>query len=175
MSQRHSVVVLLALVALTLPAGAQAATPASGAVSPTQKSTAWSGTITDPIGAYDLVMFFNGGTSVRGNETCASVVCDTYMLDVADGARELRVVADAPDSDNVSMDVTTPDGERLNLNTATLYTQRTLIWTAIPGTWTIHVYGTGRVDQFDYTATAEVNLPGEPAFVPPDDGSDAFG
>lgn len=164
-----------ALVALALPTTAVAATPDHGSIAPGSAKTTWSGTITDPIGAYDLAAFFAGSTMVRGQETCAAVVCDPYKLTVGPGGRELRIVVDAPDADNVSMEITDPDGSTFNLNTVDYYSQRTLIWDATPGTWTVRVYGTGAFDSFDYGVTAELNLENEPDFVAPDDGSDAVG
>src|SRR3954469_13664720 len=92
------------VVALAIPASAGAATPASGTVSPTAKKATATGTITDPLGAYDLAAFFAGGTTVRGQDTCKGAVCDPYPLTV-NGGRELRIVVDAPTAENVSLDV----------------------------------------------------------------------
>jgi hypothetical protein len=174
MSQRTGFL-LGVLAALAIPTSASAATPDSDSVSPQNQKTTATGTITDPIGAYDLAMFYWGGTSVRGQETCNTPVCDTFTLNVAEGGQELRIVADAPNSDNVSLDIADPAGTRYNLNTVDYFTQRTLIAGADPGTWTVRVYGTGNFDSFDYALTAEINLPGDPEFVPPNDGSDATG
>jgi hypothetical protein len=179
MSQRTAFL-LGVLAALAIPTSAVAATPSSGSVSPTAQKTTATGTIADPLGAYDLTAFFNGGTQVHGQDTCNAPYCDVYTLDVAPGGQQLRIVADAPHADNVSMDVTDPFGGHYMLNTADLFTQRTLIVGADAGKYTIQVYGTGAADNldptpFDYTLTSEINLPGDPEFVPPADGSDATG
>lgn len=159
-------IALAALAALALPAAATAATPESGAVSPETRKVSWSGTIVDPLGTYDLVAFFIGSTQVQGQETCGRVVCDDFTLTVPEGAQEIRIRA-AGDSaaQNVSMDISSPGGERWNLNEAEYATERELIYEAVPGAWTIRVYGTSNVS-FDYTASAEINLPGDPSFYP---------
>lgn len=163
------------LAALAIPTSAIAATPSSGTISPSAKKTTATGTITDPFGSYDLVMFFNGGTTVRGNDTCTAPACETFTLTVASGGKELRIIADAPASANVSMDITDPSGAHYSHNTADYFPNRTFLGFADPGTWKINVYGTPELDSFDYTLSAEMNLPGSPAFVPPNDGSDATG
>jgi hypothetical protein len=166
---------LAALVAVAIPASAGAATPESGTVSPDARQTTTKGTVNDPLGVYDLAAFYYGSTSVRGNETCNQPVCDTYTLNVADGGFQLRINVNAPASENVSLDIVDPDGTRSNMNTVDYFTHRTFIGEAIPGAWTVHTYGTGDFDSFDYTLTSEINVPGDPDFVPPADGSDATG
>jgi hypothetical protein len=151
------------LAALALPCSAVAATPEAGTVSPTAKTTTWTGSVNDPLGAYDLAMFFNESTAVRGNETCLGVVCDVYTLEVAEGGQEIRFVFDAPGADNLSVDLTMPDGTRQNINLVEYTTHHELIWDALPGTWTFRTYGSGA---FDYAHSAEINLPGEPSFYP---------
>jgi hypothetical protein len=163
------------LVALAIPTSALAATPSSGSVSPTAQTATATGSVADPLGAYDLTAFFNGGTTVHGQNTCQAPACDVYKLDVAPGGNQLRIVVDAPHADNVSMDITGPFDDHYMMNTADYFTQRTLIVGADAGKWTIQVYGTGAADQLDTSPTFDFNLPGDPDFVPPNDGSDASG
>lgn len=180
MSQR-TVFLLGVLAALAIPSSALAATPSSGSVSPTSRQATATGSVTDPLGVYDLAAYSYGDTKVRGQDTCKAPACDIYTLNVASGGKQLRIVADAPGSDNVSMDIVGPFGDHYDMNTVDYFTQRTLIVGADPGTWTIEVYGTGAADQldpspsFDYTLTSDINVPGDPDFVPPNDGSDATG
>src|SRR4051794_36571905 len=108
MSHRTAFLLSL-LVAVAIPASAGAATPASGSLSPSARKATTTGTITDPIGAYDIGTFFYGSTAVRGNETCNQPICDVYTLKVADGGNQLRIVTDAPNAVNVAMDISDPD------------------------------------------------------------------
>jgi hypothetical protein len=155
----HSTTLLGALAALALPAAASAATPDTAKVSPTAKTASWTGDITEPFGLYDLTAFFNGSTEVGGNETCTAPVCDTFALDVADGGTALTVKIDAPDADNLAVEVVDPNGGATNYNDVDPATSRTLELPTDPGTWTFKTYGTG---EFTYTAKATFSTDPQP-------------
>src|SRR3954466_9957080 len=93
----HHTTLLGALAALALPGAASAATPDTAKVSPTAKTASWTGDIEDPLGLYDLAIFYQGSTTVQKNETCMAPYCDVFTLDVADGGTALNVKIDAPD------------------------------------------------------------------------------
>ena len=154
--------------ALAIPASAAAAEPQSGAVGPetpqAQKVT-WDGDIYGPLGLYNDAMWVNGGTNVAGNETCVNPWCDTFTLTVRPGGRDIRITVAGAASD-ISMDISAPDGTRETIggldNPASSVSY---VWGAIPGTWTIRVYGNpDALLAFPYTGTAEINLENDPPF-----------
>ena len=147
----HTTSLLGAFAALALPATAAAATPDTAKVGPTAKTAAWTGDITEPFGAYDLLIFSQGDTTLGGQETCMAPYCDVFTLDVADGGTALNVKIDAPDSDNLAVEVVDPAGGATNYNDVDPATTRDLDLPTDPGTWTIKTYGTG---SFTYTAKA---------------------
>src|SRR4051794_7512732 len=157
----HTATLLGALAALALPAAASAATPESGKVSPTAKTAGWTGDISEPFGLYDLAAFFNGTTAIHGQETCTAPVCDTFKLDVAEGGTALVVKLDAPDADNLAVEVVDPNGGSTNYNDVDPATARTLELPTDPGTWTFKTYGTG-----DFTYTAKATLSTDPQQEP---------
>lgn len=158
-----------ALLALAIPAAAPAATPESATLNTDTRAAmkvTWTGSITDPVDAYDLGMFFgdgivNSGTYVRGNDTCMQPYCDVFKLTVPEGANELRFIETADDADNITGFITAPDGTKYNLNNEETLNERKLVALAVPGEWTFRVYGGG---VYDYEASAEINLPDDPTF-----------
>jgi hypothetical protein len=153
---------LAAFAALAVPAAATAATPETAKVSPTAKTASWTGDITEPFGFYDLAAFLNGSTALHGQETCNAPVCDAFTLDVADGGTALTVKIDAPDADNLAVEVVDPSGGTTNYNDADPATTRTLELPTDPGTWTFKTYGTG-----DFTYTAKATLSTDPVQAAP--------
>ncbi len=158
----HTTSLLGALAALALPAAASAATPDTAKVSPTAKTASWTGDITEPFGAYDLLIFSQGDTTLQGQETCMAPYCDVFTLDVADGGTALNVKIDAPDSDNLAVEVVDPNGGTTNYNDVDPATTRDLDLPTDPGTWTVKTYGTG-----DFTYTAKATFSTDPVAEEP--------
>jgi hypothetical protein len=139
------------LIALALPATSLADTKT---VSADAKKATFAGTVDDPaFGLYDLALFFNEGTEVRGQSVCAEPVCDTHTLTVGpDGAElELHAVSSAY---NLSLEIIDPDGAHTSVNEVEPTSEHTLDFSATPGDWTIRVYGSADSGSFDYDLDA---------------------
>jgi hypothetical protein len=135
------------LIALALPASSLADTKT---VSADAKKATFAGTISDPaFGLYDLVMFFNDGTEVRGQSACVEPACETHTLTVGPGGAELELHA-VSDANNLSLEIIDPDGARTSVNEVEPTAEHTLDFSATPGDWTIRVYGGADSDAFDY-------------------------
>lgn len=140
-----------ALVALALPATSFAE---AKSVTAEAKKATFAGTIDDPaLGLYDLALFFNKGTEVRGNSVCVEPVCDTHTLTVGPDGAELRLDATS-NAYNLSLEIIDPEGTRTSVNNVEATTEHRLDFFATPGDWTIRVYGGAESDSFDYAIDA---------------------
>jgi hypothetical protein len=150
------------LAALALPSASLAATEK---VDATAKTATLSGTITDPaFGAYDLALFFYGGTEIQGQSLCVAPACEEHTLTVgADGA-ELRLTATS-DADNLSLEIIDPDGTYTEVNEVETTSDHLLEFDPTPGDWTIRVYGAG-TPSFDYEIAALFRTPEDVAQDP---------
>jgi hypothetical protein len=155
----------LAIAAAATAGTAIAATPESGTVGPTTERTDWTGTVSDPLGAYDIGTFFYGETA----GTCVAPVCDTFTLTVEGGGSTLYLEIDAAQSENVAVEIEKPDGSIQYENSAELVTKRQItIKNAKPGEYAVRTFGTG---EFDYKAFARYGanaVPAKPAPVAPE-------
>src|SRR4051812_6721055 len=161
MSHRKSSLIAVLAAVLAIPAAANAA---EATVNATAKTGHLTGSINEPVGAYDLVGFFNGGTEVGGQTTCLSApVCDSHTLHVgADGA-ELKLDATS-DADNLSLELISPDGTYTEINETDLTAEHHRTLDATAGDWTVRVYGSGT---FDYDIGFPFRTPEDVAQDPP--------
>lgn len=142
-------VLLGALVALALPTASLADTKT---VTESAKKASFTGTITDAtFGLYDLALFFNGSTEVRGNSVCVDPQCHEHTLTVGPNGVELALDATS-DASNLSLDIIDPDGSMTSINEVDPTADHSLDFAATEGDWTIRVYG-GSSD-FDYKLDA---------------------
>lgn len=151
-------VALLAAAAALVPASvAGAAEPSSGSISQSSTTTKWTGEYLDPLGLYDIGIFFVGDTS----GTCAAPHCDTYTLNVTEWGDTLTIRWLSSDADNLAAEVVDPSGRVYALNDAELVTDRTFEAPPATGEWIVRTYGTGSAT---YEATATLS------FAPPEGG-----
>ena len=139
---------LTASAVIAVPAIASADDASIGA---TAKTASFSGTITDPTSMYDLIGFFNDGTEVRGTTTCMQPYCDEHTLTVGPGeGAELNLDATS-DAYNLDLEIIDPDGGVTEINNEGEPDHLGVVLEAIPGAWTIRVYGAPDLTSFDYT------------------------
>jgi type 1 fimbria pilin len=165
MSHRKTIL-LAALAALAVPASASAAT---ATVNATTKTAHLTGTITsDYFGAYEAAVWFNGGTSVHGQNTCISPNCDEHTLTVGPDGAQLKLDGES-DAYGLDLEIIDPDGhatEINNLDAAESTSDQHVTLDATPGNWTIRVYGSPDLYTFDYDVTATFRTPEEVANDP---------
>jgi len=152
-----------AMAALALPAAASADTKS---VDTTAKSATFTGTITsDPLGTYDVLGYLNDGTEVRGTSFCVAPFCEEHTLKVGEGGAELRLDATS-DAYNLSLQLIDPDGGSTSINDGSSSEHHETL-DAIPGDWTIRVYGSPDATSFDYELKALFRTPEDVAQDPP--------
>lgn len=136
---------------------AGAAEPSSGSISQATVTTKWTGEYVDPLGLYDIGIFFVGDTS----GTCAAPHCDTYTLNVTEWGDTLTFRWLTSDADNLAAEIVDPAGRVYALNDAELVTDRTFEAPPATGEWIVRTYGSGNAT---YEATATLS------FAPPEGG-----
>jgi hypothetical protein len=145
---------------------------ATGSVDATKKTATFSGTITtDPVGLYEIAVFFNGGTAVNGQNTCAQPQCDEHTLTVGPDGAQLKLDATS-DAYSLDLEVVDPSGAVTEVNgydQPDFSSEQHLTLDATPGNWTIRVYGASDLDTFDYDLKATFRTPEEVALDPPAD------
>ena len=149
-----------AVAALLVAAPAPAAEPETGEVGPAKPTATWTGSVTDPFGAYDLGTFF----VEQMGPSCQPPACDTFTLTVK-GGDVLTIKVTGNGAENVVFEVEDPDGETSYVEaSAELQDEREASFSSPkPGEWIVRTAGTG---EFDYKGVATVETP-QPAAAPP--------
>jgi X-Pro dipeptidyl-peptidase len=156
-----------ALLALALPASAGAAEPAAATISAESPATSWHGTVTGGYASYAALVLAEAG-GAEGSVPCVAPSCDSYALTVAGGPRRVQIVVRSPQTEIVSVRVTSPSGRaRYDSGFADPAETVVEIPSAEPGTYTVAVT-TNALDEATYTATASSSEPDPPSDGPRD-------
>ena len=148
-------IAFLTVLLCALPATASAATPASGTVSPTSPTVAWSGSLSGGYVTYAAMVVGNAAGLV-GAVPCLPLTCDSFALTVSGADQDLVIGATSPDTDIVTVRLTAPDGSvTYDDGFAEPAATTVTIEGAEPGTWHVDIT-TNAVGASAYTATASV-------------------